>query len=366
MSTVEVAIPFEAQSDRSSRSCGATCLSMVYRSFGEEVPQGEIWPGISKENRFGGPASTTHLMAQDALNRGFSAVAIRARHPLHVLRICRESGIRAIVNHRVKYDSRAGHFTVLVDIDDKTILLHDPLLGPSRRLSYGELLELWQPGFPDSEIVGNVLIGIAAPSQSAPECKFCRTPNLSSVECPACKKPVGLQPTALLGCFNSSCIARMWDYVCCPACDYLFTFGLEGKPSAGANAAPTSSAAPPAGVPRSQAVQAPPTGLDVKKLFGEIDKFCAHIATIPAAADHPEIKKQLEFIAAGKEKFKLTYAEHLAGLAASQAQLDALAKTAKEKTEAHRKKMEEADKVSPPLDGNALARALLKNLGFTK
>lgn len=366
MSTAEVTVPFETQADPSSRSCGAACLSMVYRSFGEEIQQAEIWPGIAKENRFGAPASTTHLMTQDALNRGFSAVAIRARHPLHALRICRESGIRAIINHRVKYDSRAGHFTVLVDIDDKTVLLHDPLLGPSRRLSYGELLELWQPGFPDSEIVGNVVIGIAAQSLSDPECKFCHTPILSTVECPACKKAVSLQPAALLGCFNNSCIARMWDYVCCPACDYLFTFGLEPKQSTGANAVQTGSPAPAAEASRSQAVPAPPKGLDVKKLFGELDKFCAHIMTIPAAANHPEIKKQLEFIAAGKEKFKLSYAEHMAGLAASQAQLDALAKFGEEKAEAHRQKMEEADSPSPPLDGDELAAALLKNLGFTE
>src|ERR1700722_14733148 len=101
MSASYSAIPFEKQSDpETTRMCGAACLSMVYRSFGKEVPQAEIWPAISKPNRFGGVSSITHLMAQDAINRGFSAVAIQARHPLQVLRLCRETGTRAILNHR--------------------------------------------------------------------------------------------------------------------------------------------------------------------------------------------------------------------------------------------------------------------------
>jgi hypothetical protein len=363
MGAAELTVPFEMQSDpQERRSCGAACLSMVYRSFGKEIPQTDIWPAIAKENRFGGPASTTYLMTQDALNRGFSAVAIQARHPLHALHICRDSGIRAIMNHRLKHDSRAGHFTLLVDIDDKTVLLHDPLFGPSRRLSYAELLELWQPQFPDSEIVGNVLIGIAAQPPAVPACRICRTPILSKVECPRCKKPVGLQPAQLLGCLNYSCIVRMWNYICCPACDYLWSFGLEPQQAGAVAASSTATPAPP---PRAEAVSRPAAGLDVKKLFGEVDKFCAHILAIPAAANHPDIKKQLDFITAGKEKFETAYAEHLASLAKAHAQLDALAKTAQEQQEAHRKQIEELNRPSPPLDGNALGRALLKNLGLS-
>src|SRR5664279_3731447 len=103
-------IPYQKQIDmQSSRTCGAACLSMVYHSFGKEVPQAEIWPGISRENRFGSLASTTHLMARDAVIRGHAAVAFQARHPLQVLRLCREGKVRAILNHRLKSDSEAGH-----------------------------------------------------------------------------------------------------------------------------------------------------------------------------------------------------------------------------------------------------------------
>src|SRR6476646_9250891 len=108
MSTPETVIAYQAQSDKTARrSCGAACLSMAYHSFGKAVPQAEIWPLIAKPNRVGSIASTTHLMAQDALNRGFSAVAIQARHPLQALRLCRNLGIRAILNHRLRRDAPA-------------------------------------------------------------------------------------------------------------------------------------------------------------------------------------------------------------------------------------------------------------------
>src|SRR5277367_3189693 len=102
MTASSIAIPYEKQADPQARGCGAACLSMVYRSFGKEVPQAEIWPLIAKPNRFGAVSSTTHLMALHAINQGLSAVVIQARHALQVLRLCREADIRAILNQRAR------------------------------------------------------------------------------------------------------------------------------------------------------------------------------------------------------------------------------------------------------------------------
>jgi hypothetical protein len=280
---------------------------------------------------------------------------------LHVLRLCHESGIRAILNHRLNRSVPAGHFTVLVNIDDKNVFLHDPFFGPSRRLSHADMLELWQPRFPNSEIVGNVLIGIALDPPALLSCDLCRTPIPSEIECPNCKNPVSLRPTSLLGCVSNACIARMWDYICCPSCDYLWDFSHQPQPIKASGAGPGVSSPQP---PGPEVASSPTPGLDINTLFGEIDKFCNHILGIPAAAKHPEIKTHLDFIAASKEKLALAHAELVASRAARLAQLAALVKTAKEQEEAHRKKMEELNRPSPPLDGNALGHALLKNLGF--
>jgi hypothetical protein len=368
--TQNVTIPYEKQSgSETGRMCGAACLSMVYRSVGREVPQSEIWLAIAKENRFGSLASTTHLMAKDALNRGISAVVMQARHPLQALWSCQQSGIRVILNHRLRRDAPTGHYSVLVDIDAKSVVLHDPYFGPSRRLSHAELLELWQPYFRNSEILGNALIGVAARPPAVSACQFCRSPMPANVECPNCNNLVGLQPGALLGCVNNTCIARMWNYICCPSCDHTWTFILQ-PPEAGASASdfPNGTSRPGVSSPLSPNARTTPAPaddqVDLKPLFGELDKFCSLILSLPGAANHPEIKKQVDFIAGSKEKLRLARTESLAYRKMSREQLTKLQEEAKQRDEAHRKKIEDLNRPLPPLDGNALGHALLKNLGL--
>ena len=371
-STQAVAIPYERQSDsQTDRNCGAACLRMVYRSLGKDVPLAQIWPAVRKQNQSGSFSSTTHLMVRDALSRGFAAVAIQARHPLQVLRLCRDSGFRAILNHRPKNDATAGHYSVLVDIDEKNVVLHDPLYGPARPLPHAELLALWQRRFPSAEIAGNVLIGISAQSTGETACQLCHTPTPSTIECPKCKATVPLQPAILLGCMSSACAGRMWNYVCCPACDYMWTFSLQPPPAklpasgllnrqvpvfqdVGRPESPGAKPAAPS--------QAEP--LNLEGLFAALDKFCNHILSLPAAANRPEIKQHLDFVAASKEKLTLALAEQFARAQVHRERLADLAQTMKQKQEAHRRQMEELTRPSPPLDGNDLGRELLKNLGL--
>ena len=42
---------------RNHRACGAMSLAKVYREFGKEVAGAEIWPKVSRQNRFGSVAS---------------------------------------------------------------------------------------------------------------------------------------------------------------------------------------------------------------------------------------------------------------------------------------------------------------------
>lgn len=353
MGSAATVILYEKQSEElTGRACGAACLSMAYRSFGKQVAQTEIWPAIAKQNRFGAISSTTHLMAKDAVTRGFRAIAFQARHNLQVLWLCRQSGIRAILNHRVQPDSPAGHYSVLVDIDGGQVVLHDPLFGAARRLSHAELLQLWLPA-PNSEIAGNVLIAIAPIADAeASSCEYCHTPLPLSVGCPRCNQPVGFQPGIVMGCVRDGCIARMWNWVCCPACDCVFSLrdGETAGPSVAKAAAPE---------PDSTAAPA----VDIAKLFAEIDKFTNHVLSIPVAANNPDIKKKLELVAASKEQFKTAHAAELARRAAVLGQLAALQEKTKQQRAAQLKKIEELN-APKPLDGNALCAAMLKNLGF--
>jgi hypothetical protein len=338
---------------QATRTCGAACLSRAYRSFGKEISQDEIWPLIAKRNRFGSVASTTHLMALHALKQGLSAVVIQARHPIQVLRICSDNGIRAILNHRPQPEVSTGHFTMLVDIDEKDVVVSDPAVGPWRRLSHSELLQLWLPQSPDSEIAGNVLIGIAAEPVEAAECEFCHTRTPSKIDCPRCKQVVGLNPSVLLGCIRDGCIARMWNYVACPSCDFMWSF-TEAGTSTGDRPRP---AAPDTGA----AILSPP---DLDPVFAQLDKFCAHMLGNPGAADHPDLKAQIDFIQGNKNKLRQAQAEEVAGLNAHIGGLAAATEDSKKNQEVRRKTSGERNAPLPRLDGDALGQALLKNLGF--
>jgi hypothetical protein len=353
MSTSSFTIPYEKQADpQINRGCGAACLSMVYRSFGKEVPQAAIWPLIAKQNRFGSIASTTHLMALHALSQDLRAITLQARHPLQVLRLCRDGGIRAILNLRLEPDAPTGHYAVLVDIDDNNVVLHDPYFGPARSLSHATLLRLWHPQVQNSEIVGNVLIGIAGEPDTISACEFCHTKLPLQVDCPRCKTPVGLQPGALMGCIRDGCIARMWNYVCCPSCDFLWSFNEAGTSSANFAEAMVSKSGPPV------------ESLNFDAIFSELDKFCTYTLSIPGAAEHTELRSYLDTLRAGKENIKMAHAEELTYMKIRQDQMTVLEQESNQKKEAHRKRVEERNAPSPPLDGDALGQALLKNLGF--
>jgi len=358
MATTQPVVPFQRQFDsQSSRTCGAACLSMVYQSLGLEVTQEEIWPAIAKPNRAGAVSSTTHLMVQDALNRGFRGLAIQARHPIQTLRLCRQWKIGAILNHRLHAGSTVGHYTVLVDVDDQKAIVHDPFFGPWQSLSHAELLDLWQPGFPASEAVGHILIGIASAPGAEVVCEFCHTRIPPAIACPNCRGRVGLAPAELLGCINDGCIARMWNYLCCPACDTSFTINMDSPPAPEPDRAKEEKAGEP-GAAEERLV-------DLAPLFAEIDKFCRFILSVPEAAGHPEVKKQLEVLASSKDQLILAQTEALFHKKAYETQIADLLRAAQQKHEAHLRKVEEVNRQSPPLDGRGLGQALLKNLGFT-
>ena len=156
----------------------------------------------------------------------------------------------------------------------------------------------------------------------------------------------------------------MWNFVCCPACDYMWTFNAQAGPTAASMAGVASRPELSAGAPAVSAAE--PAQLNLSRLFGELDKFCNHILSLPVAAARPEIKQQIDFIIASKEKLKLAQAEALAHRQARRQQLAKMQEAAKQTEDAHRERMEELHTQSPPLDGEALRRALLKNLGFTK
>ena len=345
MSASRATIPYERQSEaQGNRLCGAASLAMVYKFFGKTVPQSEIWPRISKRNNLGSLASATYLMAQDAISRGFTAIAIQAKHPLQALRLCRDAGIQVILSHRLKEDLPTGHYSVLVDLDPTNVTLHDPYFGPSRQISHTALLGLWQPGFPNSEITGNVLIGISDRAMPLPVCKQCGTEMPASVHCAACNKPIALEPAPVLGCVGASCAARMWNYLCCPSCDYTWSFALQRADAA--------ERAEMAGAEQ------------LARAVAAIEEFCAKIRSMPEAAANPQVLQYLDAMMASRQRLELATSEQQSHLRQRQAQVGQLEKEASQREERVARAKREAETPATTPDGNELGRALLKSLGL--
>lgn len=350
----EQTIPYEMQAE--ARTCGAAALAMVYRSVGAsrrargvgaaiEATQAEIWARISKPDRIGGLNCATHLMVKDARERGLAAVALQASDPLQLLLSCRRNGVHAVLNHRLRSDGPAGHFTVLVGMDEQGVTVHDPSVGPARRLPFGDLLELWQPRFPGSEIVGNLLIAVADEPPRLDRCASCSVPIPDEAPCPKCRGGVPLSPSAVVGCVGGRCVNRSWLRVCCPSCDYTFPFvgATHDEPGAGANGP-----------------------VDLGPMLAQLEQFQAFVRSRPEVADRDDVKEQLALIDGKKVELRLAEQEELARRKADETRSAERRAAFEKEAEEVRKAQEAAASPAAPLDGNALAADLLKSLGFVK
>ena len=234
------------------------------------------------------------------------------------------------------------------------------------RVPHVELLDLWLPRVAGSEIFGNVLIGVAREPGEAAGCWLCRTRTPAAIDCPKCGKPVGLRPGAVLGCANGSCVARLWNAVCCPACDCMFTFGVDlgGATESRILYAPEGAESGEEAAPASPADEQDP--FQLMPVFAEIDKFITQVVGIPGLANHAEIRRQLDLMAARKMDLKLAMTEAVTNRALVKDRWSKLQEMTRRNAEASRQRQEQAARAIEPLDGNALGRALMKNLGFIR
>lgn len=214
-------VPYERQQGgQRGRMCGAASLCMAYRSLGIDADQMEVWPRIATGGSKGRLGARTYLLARDALSNGLTALVLQTSNPWSMLQRCHEQAVRVIVNHRSSSNSRTGHFSVAIAIDEEHITLHDPGTGPCRRIERAQFLALWRPRGPHSEIAGNILVAIASPAMNGSEsCQQCGRSIPQSTSCPDCDKPIKLEPRAVLGCVDATCEARFWSGIFCPQCD---------------------------------------------------------------------------------------------------------------------------------------------------
>ena len=147
--------------------------------------------------------------------------------------------------------------------------------------------------------------------------------------CPKCRTGVSLHPSALFGCFRNRCIARMWNYVCCPNCDHLWDARAQALAQDGGS---TTELPNPAAAPA--ALQADTGEPDFAKMFAALDQFAAFAMTIPGAANHAELKTHLDVIRGARQQLAVAQAEEAAQVKMRADRIEALKQAARQREEA--------------------------------
>ncbi|QDU59642.1 Peptidase C39 family protein [Planctomycetes bacterium Pan216] len=197
--------------------CGAASLRMVYLSLGLNVAQQHIWWEVSRNE----VSARTHLLAHDAIQRGFEAMVIQLpdKDPWPALEEAHRVGASVILNHRPEKNSPSGHFSVLLGLDQDTIELHDPQGRPRRHETREEFANLWRrlPGV--SSVPGFSLVVVTRPAREERRCELCDQVIPDVVACASCGFEMPLRPKSMLGCIGRTCEGRRWKKLFCPRCD---------------------------------------------------------------------------------------------------------------------------------------------------
>ncbi|QDU64580.1 hypothetical protein Pan216_54700 [Planctomycetes bacterium Pan216] len=213
--------PYERQCQNSDRQqmCGAAVMVMVYRSFGKECDQAQVWKRISRPASAGRWNSRTHVLADDARAQGLQSLILKLKgDPWPTVSRSLDANVRIVVNHRHKI-SRGGHFSVLLDVSGDHVVYHDPDDGPFRRCTKQDFLGMWRPSSLFRQVAGQVLIAISEATTGERVCEQCHAEIPYRMECPGCAGDVSLEPLVSLGCIEATCSRRGWERLHCPSCD---------------------------------------------------------------------------------------------------------------------------------------------------
>jgi hypothetical protein len=341
--------------------CGAAALCMVYRSFGMSSSQVEIAAKLTRPGPYAQSGARTHVLAQDALARGLSAIVLRASDPLGTLKLCRDRPLRAILNHRPRRESSNGHFTVLVDLEGDLVVVHDPLSGPNTRIRAEDLLQLWQPLGGASEITGNVLVVLAKERQSAGPCPKCGSSIPDAINCPVCGRSVALRPASVLGCASDSCPERAWETVFCPHCDAIL-LSAPANDLSGSRARKRGEPGAAAGAKPGEIDDDP---MRINTLSAEIDKFLALLLSVNGGRPVHGAEQYFTKIRELQGQMLQLHKEQAAERRAKAAQPPPTPATAAPPKPAAPPEPPAAKRAPrPPVDWNELARKLVEEAGY--
>lgn len=129
-------VPFVAQRQD---GCATAALAMVLRYWGDPAPEAGLAGALPADSARGVAGSR---LAELARARGYRAIAYAG--DLSQLRDYLGKGRPLIVAH--KTGSSRYHDVVVIGVDDaaQEVVVHDPAIGPGRRISFRSFEERWR------------------------------------------------------------------------------------------------------------------------------------------------------------------------------------------------------------------------------
>jgi len=160
-------------------------LAKLLSEYGIERTPSQIAAAVALPDPEGTSSARTYLMGRYAERLGFSVGVLQCwEHAAwQVLKQCHAQRVKVIINHVHQIAEDEGHYSTLMSIDEDTVMLDDPFMGPGQVVDRDHFIELWQP---NPETSGHTLLAIDrtvdsdAPMMPCGPCPDCGTvPRLS-------------------------------------------------------------------------------------------------------------------------------------------------------------------------------------------
>jgi len=124
-----------------SYSCGPACLRMILSAFDKYISEEELIE-LCNTTLFG---TTCNQIREAAINLGFHAETFKQTSKKEVLNYIGDKlPLIALVDAAELYGVMpVGHFLVVLEIRQKTIVYHDPAIGANKNIDINTFLNVW-------------------------------------------------------------------------------------------------------------------------------------------------------------------------------------------------------------------------------
>lgn len=133
---MQLSVPFYRQ--KTWHTCGPACLKMLFAFHDKRIAERRIALEAGTNRSTGTPRKA---MLRAARTQGF-ACKMSSNGTWSDIQQCLKSGLPVLINYRDPFDNE-GHYALVIGMNEKNVVLHDPYNGEEFELPVRKLKELW-------------------------------------------------------------------------------------------------------------------------------------------------------------------------------------------------------------------------------